>query len=527
MTTFLVYMLKTGILLVVFCLFFKLFLASERCHRLCRVLLLSTILLSFVLPLCIIRSHRTMEVGSEMFSPAVVLPAEQQLESSEPMLIWMPWVAAIYFAGVAFMFGKTLLGLWSVARLVRKGQHEPQYDGTVMVRSTLTQMPFSWFQYIVLPPDDFSERNELIVAHEKAHCSMRHSVDVLLVDLLSAWQWFNPAMWLLRMDLRTVHEFEADRAVISQGVDAYQYQTLLIRKTVAHGGYSMVNGFTHSTLKQRIDMIQRKERTRWGRLKALYVVPVTLVALAINAEEVIDYKLKAAPSIEKQLVTAVAHERITTSEKLPQTEEQQIVGDNPDTIRIGRDTMRIDKGCFKGEPLIVIDGKIVSSEEMNGLSPEIIQSVDVLKGDAATAQYGEKGANGVVVIMLKTSGNTESGNAGLLLQSPVTKETLAEEAPDEFPEFPGGEKGLMEFLRDNLQYPSLAVKLKAEGRVLVSCVITEKGDVSKVRLEKGVEPNLDKEAIRVVKKMPRWKPGKKAGKPVSVKYCIPVSFRLK
>jgi archaellum component FlaG (FlaF/FlaG flagellin family) len=139
------------------------------------------------------------------------------------------------------------------------------------------------------------------MAHERAHIRARHSWDVMLVDVLSVLQWFNPALWLLRSDLRAIHEFEADDAVLSQGIDARQYQYLLVRKAMATGGYSVVNSIGHSTLKKRINMMLKHKSNALSALKVLYVIPLVMAALAVNARTVTDFSYveeKVAPAAE-------------------------------------------------------------------------------------------------------------------------------------------------------------------------------------------------------------------------------------
>ena len=133
---------------------------------------------------------------------------------------------------------------------------------------------------------DLTENGEAILAHERAHIRLRHSLDLLLIDLAGAVQWFNPAMWLLRRDLRAIHEYEADAAVIASGVDARSYQLLLIRKAVGGRWYSIANSFNHSKLKNRITMMLREKSPRRTRARALLLLPLAGLALGAFAETV-------------------------------------------------------------------------------------------------------------------------------------------------------------------------------------------------------------------------------------------------
>ena len=129
---------------------------------------------------------------------------------------------------------------------------------------------------------DYETYDAAILAHERGHIRLHHSWDLLFVDTLTALQWFNPAMWMLRSDLRAIHEYEADAAVLSQGINARQYQYLLITKAAGIGGYSLANGISHSTLKNRINMMLHTKSDRSRLLKLLALLPIVGIALAVS-----------------------------------------------------------------------------------------------------------------------------------------------------------------------------------------------------------------------------------------------------
>ena len=157
----------------------------------------------------------------------------------------------------------TLSSLFRIIRIIRHSERYPQTDGTtICVTGNASLAPFSWMHYIVMNRSDYETSDAAILAHERGHIRLHHSWDLLLVDTLTALQWFNPAMWMLRSDLRAIHEYEADAAVLSQGINARQYQYLLITKAAGIGGYSLANGISHSTLKNRINMMLHTKSDR-------------------------------------------------------------------------------------------------------------------------------------------------------------------------------------------------------------------------------------------------------------------------
>lgn len=303
MTEFLVYDAKVAVLVAVFYLFYRLLLAHETLHRLNRLVLLGTAVVSMVLPLCVITVHRTvlvpvtsMETEETALAPSTMVAGEA---AAEP--VWPTVLGVVFFLGVALVLLKTILSVVKVCILIHKSELHPQPDGITLAVCSQDLAPFSWMHYIVLSRRDYDSPDAAILAHERAHIRLKHSWDVMLVDLLTAWQWFNPAMWQLRADLRSIHEFEADAAVLSQGIDARQYQYLLIRKAMATGGYSVVNSIGHSTLKKRINMMLKHKSNAFSALKVLYVIPLVMAALAVNARSVTDFSYveeKVAPAAE-------------------------------------------------------------------------------------------------------------------------------------------------------------------------------------------------------------------------------------
>ena len=289
MTDFLIYDAKVAVLIAVFYMFYRLMLSRETFHRVNRVVLLLTAVASFVLPLCVITMHKTVTLEA---TPMVTV-GDIQVEtvSESPSAPWQLPLSVLFIIGMVLTLCHTLSSVLKVWLLIRKSERHPQPDGTILcVTGNAEVSPFSWMHYIVMNRSDYEEHNAAILAHERGHIRFRHSWDLLLVDLLTALQWFNPAMWMLRQDLRAIHEYEADGAVLSQGINARQYQYLLITKAVSIGGYSIANGISHSTLKNRITMMLHKKSQRTSLLKLLALLPIVGTALALNAETITDYR---------------------------------------------------------------------------------------------------------------------------------------------------------------------------------------------------------------------------------------------
>ena len=293
MIEFLIYDLKVAVLLAIFYMFYRLMLARETFHRVNRIVLLATAIASFVLPLCVITMHETvtMEMDMSLLATDVATNVTAHKAPSEPATPW--WqilLPTLFIIGMVATITHTLWSLFRIVGIIKHSEQHPQDDGTtICVTGNAALAPFSWMHYIVMNRSDYETYDAAILAHERGHIRLYHSWDLLLVDTLTALQWFNPAMWMLRSDLRAIHEYEADGVVLSQGINARQYQYLLITKAASIGGYSLANGISHSTLKNRINMMLHTQSSRRSLLKLLALLPIVAVALAVNAETVTEY----------------------------------------------------------------------------------------------------------------------------------------------------------------------------------------------------------------------------------------------
>ena len=315
MIEFLIYDLKVAVLLAVFYMFYRLMLAHETFHRVNRIVLLLTAVLSFVLPLCVITIHET--VTMQRAANVAVGSFQVDMMNEEPATpLWQIVLPILFIIGMVATLVHTLSSLFRIIKIIRHSEQYPQTDGTtICVTGNASLAPFSWMHYIVMNRSDYETSDAAILAHERGHICLHHSWDLLLVDTLTALQWFNPAMWMLRSDLRAIHEYEADAAVLSQGINARQYQYLLITKAAGIGGYSLANGISHSTLKNRINMMLHTKSDRSHLLKLLTLLPIVGIALAVNAEKVVDLRYdEPQKQNTKKSVKGVAEKKAETFE---------------------------------------------------------------------------------------------------------------------------------------------------------------------------------------------------------------------
>ena len=468
MGLFFVYILKSSVCLAIFYLFYRLLLARETFHRFNRFSLLGILLLSCLLPLVEVSVKQETEVHQTMLTLEQLLMMADAVNATEAgartetaTVTWIQVALLVYLAGIVFFAFRNVYSLVRLLMLLKSGKKEDigsylpgRKERVTLIVHNCDIAPFSWMGYIVISRKDLEENGREILIHELAHIHNRHSWDLLVADVCIFFQWFNPASWLLKQELQNIHEFEADETVIKEGVDAKQYQLLLIKKAVGTRLYSMANSFNHSTLKKRITMMLKEKSNPWARLKYLYVLPLAAIAVTAFARPEISQKAKEISAVKVNDLAAIVETK---------TVENVASGVNA----------------------------VVNLTDVPEISV-VKDTADVKKKETA----GKSSEDGVFWVAEK------------------------------MPEFPGGNGAVAEYVRENMKYPAIAKEKGTQGRVIVQFVVNKKGKIVSPKVARSVDPDLDKEAIRLIKSMPDWIPGTQGGKAVDVKYTLPVSFRL-
>lgn len=394
-------------------------LEKETFHRLNRILILGCLIMSFAIPLVHFTGGTNPTV--DMVRQAVQLPEVLITGDASEQSVWS-WadiMTCIYIIGVVAIFLMTVVQTVRLTRQLRQCEHITDNRGNTIVLTDCATSPFCLFHYIVMSRDDYANNRNYILTHEQEHIRLRHCIDLVILQVATIIQWFNPFVWLIGKNLKAIHEFEVDEAVLNKGIDATQYQKFLVIKAVGNRLQPFANNLNKESLKRRIIMMNQKKSNRWMMLKALFIIPVATLAVSVFANGTD--------------VSNMAKETTPTAAALSTTNVQ---------------TKQSDKKIFR--------------------------------------------------------------------------------VVEEMPKFKGGDAKLMEFLMMNMKYPESAIKAKQQGRAIVGFVVGKDGTVSDVYIEKSTGYDvLDNEAMRVVKSMPAWEPGKQKGKPVNVKYFVPITFSQK
>ena len=763
--------MKSVLCLTLFYPFYMVLLSRETFHRFNRMALLSILLASVAIPACRITTEEpmllsqlyqrwehwltgqeetptaTFEIDWAAMEYATTTVVESDMLQLEPTFSladflsehWGDLLFLLYVAGILFLIGRHIASLVRLFGLLRKGKMQRLDNGTRLYLHPYSDIaPFSWMKYIIISEADYRENGHQIVTHEQAHISNHHSWDLLLTEVCLLGQWFNPAAWLLRQELQNIHEYEADDTVLSQGINAKDYQLLIIKKAVGARLYSLANSLNHSSLKKRLTMMMKEKSHPWARLKYLYVLPLAAISMvafahteAVNNSNGISEAKGTEVSANEQTSSVNSSENrkekilIVVDGKLSILETTAIdwtsedlakhIGVTPEEIAqievikkseslaqwnipgatgaILVTTKKANKQTFDVTPLengekgfkinsskdskviIVLDGKVASVEtgltrfrsnetlaDGLGIKSEDIMSIEVITNPDLLAQWNIPDAAGAILVSTKSTieemsdfpSSTEElvkklpgaqmdedgkitingkevkkimVNGKEMSDFPSSTEELVKKLPgaqmdedgkitingkevkkimvngkeffggteelikklpgaqmgedgkitidgkevkkimvngkeffvgdqvintnnseqakgteegtakgsdneevfmvvEEMPEYPGGTMEMMAYLAKNIKYPTEAQQKNEEGRVIVQFIVGKDGKLSNIEISKSISPSLDAEAIRVIKAMPDWKPGRQRGQAVACKFNLPINFTM-
>lgn len=494
------YVLQVNVGLLVFYLLYRGLLARDTFLGMRRLYWWAAWVLAFLYPLVELgvwgRTETPLQVVMADYAEAMTVVSAVAPEEAATWS-WQDGLALLWAAGASALLLRMLVQLAVVCRLARRGR-KVEWHGVRVLAVEGDNVPFSFFRWIFVQPDRHSEGElEEILAHEQAHVRQWHSLDVVVSELLCCLFWFNPAVWLAKRCVRQNLEFLADRAVVHSGFDRKNYQYHLLRLSYGVNIGQIVNNFNVSPLKKRIMMMNKKKSRHAGALKYALLLPVAgLLVLSANAE-----------AVAETAENVVAH---WTADEGPVRMTGVVVDEN-------------------GKPLpgvtVVIKGSMLGvATDAEGrfeiVSPEGKTLVFTYVGRKTQEVAFDGGTTDIKVVMPVENVELEP------FVTTAYKEEPVEEMPSGvvMPQFLAG--NVQDYIARHVQYPEEALKNKVEGKVYVQFVIDTAGNVVEPKVIRGVSPELDAEALRVVSEMPAWKPGKLNGKLAGVSFILPVNFAL-
>lgn len=454
-------MVKVAVYLAGFYLVYSLMLSRDTTYGRNRAFILLSLASALFFPLITFQTVKPLDIQffgkflSEVFiiaSKNGVSDSYSGISASEPL----QFIYAIYITGVIVFLVKLLINLTNLIFLIAR---QKSVGSRIIRFHGFNTAGFSAMGYIFINTRLSPEEAGEIIKHEQNHLRQNHFIDIIFIEFVKTFQWFNPVVYMLNRALRAIHEFQADQDCLRSGVPVVNYQSLLLSQVFKSRAFNLTNSFSNpSLIKRRMLMMTKKRTSSLANLKLFLAIPVTgLVFLAISA-----YK------------------------EIPDTSKKQT-----ETIAIPQSSTTLSSNSLS---------TLIASY----LKPSLSSSKTLTK---------------------------KTGLPPPPPPPPPPAEELTAETPfvvvEQMPMFPGGDAKLLKYIMENTLYPSLAKENNIQGKVIVRFCVTAKGSVSQISILKGVSPELDSEAIRVVKTLPEFRPGSQGGMAVPVWYMVPISFTLK
>ena len=537
----LAYFLKINVAIALFYAFYRLFFYKDTFFTWRRAALLCFFTISAVYPLLNIQTWITeqepmvamADLYADIVLPEFTITPEQATSDWKSLLLQT--VGFAYWGMVIVLAIRFFIQLAGIIRLAFRCR-KAKIGNTNVHLLRQASGPFSFFHWIFIHPTSHTE-DELseILTHEQTHANQWHSIDVLVSEIVCIFCWFNPFAWLMKREIRTNLEYLADNRVLETGHDSKAYQYHLLGLSHHKAAATIYNSFNVLPLKKRIKMMNKKRTREIGRTKYLMFLPLAALLMIISNIEAV---ARTTKEMAKDVIEAV-EENLASNSTTPEMEVAT------EAIPVETPISQQDKDklvTYKGK-VVDKDGKPVEGAELlidgSHKLPQDQSFVTDKNGNFSFMAF-ENAHIGVIwnkndKYMLKGIRYDQKERTNLKIvmddqwQNPPSNDpnNPVFEVVEIMPEFPdGGMSGLMQFLSKNIQYPINAQKNHTQGRVTVQFVVNKDGSISEPKIIRGVDPDLDGEAIRVISLMPKWKPGMQKGQPVRVKYTVPVMFRL-
>ena len=528
MNSILIYLLQSAISLVIFYLFYELLFKRDAFFAFNRYYLLLTIFISTFLPLL---DFSMYSIFSGTSDPVISLAPVYGLfeytlgevtiygEGSSAIdsvatgksLPYFSYIILLYMIGVFFAVGRFIFRFYQISRLLQKSK-VVYHNGLRLIFTVPGTPTFSFFNYVFIDENLFNRRDEVdkIIEHEKIHIDQNHSLDLVIAELFSIIQWFNPTVYLLKKTLKENHEFIADSDVLAVYPDIMSYTKLLIDNSSIIKTNILTHNFSYSLLKRRLFMIKKTKNPLRFSFKLVWVMlAVSMVVYACSGpikKDNISSEIESVTSVDPNFSNDSI---LVTSYFEPDNGLVKFV------ISIGKD--RITKlSLFDKNNTLISD--FMDGNYSRGLYTIIWKPENNEVIPPGTYSY------------VFTADDNKIDGIFLEVMDPLSTVNNIEyevfTVVEVMPEYPGGMDELGIFLSNNIKYPIKALKDGVEGRVFVNFVVGKDGSVIDSKVIRGIGSGCDEEAIRVIESMPNWIPGKQRGQAVNVSYNLPIRFAL-
>jgi TonB family protein len=572
MNSLLIYLLKVSAGLGIIFLPYYFLFRNDPNLVIKRFYLLSGILASWVFPFI---TFRKLPLALDL-TPTVFIdldaPASQALMlNSSPVetgltVNWLQVLIGIYLAGMAFMLLKNLIVIMKWNHTWRRTHNEA---GVAFINN---DQVFTLFTRIFVP-GSLRDKEDLdsVLLHEKAHIAQLHFIDLMLIEFTLLLTWFNPFSWLISRMIKENHEHLADRHVLSAGVNPARYKAQLMNHTLGVNVFRLGNQFNHSLTLKRFKMMKKPKKSPLGIIKIAMLIPAVLITLGLTTgmtpqQKTIKGKVILADTGKPATGAAIVIRGGTQGTvvdvdgtfKLNVDGNPELVvsyvgyktlvvkasdiGNKPikmevETVEVnleasslkvtksesGSITVKLKDGA-DAQPVYVVDGKVV--KEIDKLDPQSIDHISVIKDPDSEAAKKYNAKDGLIMITTKEGAEVLSPRQ---TKEAVDASILNTDGDifyivEDMPQFPGGKDALKTYVYSSLEYPLSAKSKGIEGEVHVRFLVDEQGKVRKEEVVHSSYEEFNEPALKVIREMPDWTPGKQRGKAVKVWHVLPIKF---
>ncbi|KAA0990106.1 M56 family metallopeptidase [Dyadobacter aurulentus] len=503
----LTYLAKANLYLALFYGCYWLFFRQHTFFHWNRFFLLGSIGAAFLLPAITFSIPApVLETGNVRESVQIVTAATGPAE--EPFN-WALVALGCYLAGVLLLIFKLSSSFRKLFLLIRHSERVST-EGFILIFTDNSEYQhadngsFSFFKWLIVNRDDYENNPDAIIRHEYVHIRQWHSADIMLIEILKALFWFNPVLWLYKRSIQAVHEYLAD----VEAPNRDRYASFLVSYALKVPEQMLANHFANSSLlKNRIQMIYKNRTPKWLLAKYVLIVPLTAVTVFLTAA--------------REHIPSPANGNTAIIENLGINIKGTVSDNNGKKVA---DAIVVVKGTNQGTPTDA-EGRFELRNVPENAS--IVVSHVQFKSQEIKINKNKL----IYDIILEAS--TEPVQANVVRQdAPVGKpqdsgsKTEKMVVVEQKPQFPGGQQAMVDYFKNNTEYPESARKAKVSGIVTVRFTVTKEGSIGNVAIVKGVGFGLDAESVRLVKNMPKWQPAIQNGKPLSVTQDIEVKFDL-
>lgn len=493
------YIFRSSISLALLYLFFILFLGKDKMHSFNRFYLIATLIFSFVIPLLTVSIFFPINPVTNLVDISNLQDNYFQLQTlilqPESQFNLEKLIQYLYFSISLLLLIRFTYNLIRI-EIIKSINPSTSYEGHRIVLINDLVLPYSFLSTIYVNSVEYKEGRipKELLSHEISHISQRHSLDIIFIELLKLFFWFNPLIYLFKRAIMLNHEYLADEAVTYSENNSKSYINVLLNIAFRNDNSYLASSFNYSFTKKRLLMITKNKSSKTVILKKIAVIPIFLALglMIINAQE--------TKSVKSSWSTPPA----------------------------GFFEFKSQTG---NSPLIIIDG-IISKIDINKVDLATMEDVVVYKDESAIKHFGEKGKDGVIELTTRKTDSNLNKNKTIFTEvksTPLDQNGTIEPffVVEEMPKFMGGGDDLMRYwIARNIKYPQEAIKQKIEGSVTIRFYINTKGKPQNIEIIKSTNSIFNAEAKRVIGSMPDWTPGRQGGKLVEVFKTTQISFKL-